>query len=48
MKIDNSFHTRFLQPATDNPLPEQYPILPPLIQIDDQDEWEIDNILDSR
>jgi hypothetical protein len=48
MRIDNSFHTRFLRPTDNNPLPGQRSIPSPPVIIEDHEEYEVDDILDSR
>jgi hypothetical protein len=45
--IHSVFHTRLLKPAQTNPLPGQilHEPQPPALQIDDDDEYEVDEIL---
>jgi hypothetical protein len=50
MKIHPVFHVSLLEPASSGPLPSQLasqPEPPPVI-VDDQQEWEVEEILDSR
>jgi len=48
MKIHLVFHISLLEPASTDPLPGQIqPPSPPVI-IEDEPEWEVDEILDSR
>ncbi len=48
MRIHDVFHSGLLRPAANDPLPGQTNEPPGLIVINDEDEWEIDDILDSR
>ena len=48
MKVHNVFHTSLLRLAASNPLLGQRASEPPLVIIDGNDEWEVDDILDSR
>ncbi|KAL9567590.1 hypothetical protein ACKAV7_008354 [Fusarium commune] len=48
MKIHPVFHTNLLRPAATNPLPGQNPDLPPPIEAEGVEEWEVEDILDSR
>lgn len=49
MKIHSTFHTSLLRPVADDPLPGQIPLPPPPVMTEDEDdEWELDDILDSR
>lgn len=48
MKIHNVFHSNLLRPAAKNPLLGQHNAPPLLIAIDDKEEWEVDNILDTK
>jgi hypothetical protein len=50
MRVHPVFHVSLLEPASADPLPSQLasqPEPPPVI-IDDQQEWEVEEILDSR
>jgi len=48
MKIHPVFHVSLLEPTTTDPLPGQIqPPLPPVI-VDNEPEWEVDEIVDSR
>jgi len=46
--IHNTFHISLLQPYQDNQLPSQIQEPPPHIQIEGEDEYELDEIIDSR
>ena len=48
MKIHNMFHSNLLQPAANNPLPDQHNDLPLPIVVDNEEEWKIDDILDAK
>jgi len=48
MRIHDVFHSGLLRPAVDDPLPGQKNEPPGPIVVNDEDEWEIDDILDSR
>ncbi|KAL9563874.1 hypothetical protein ACKAV7_011909 [Fusarium commune] len=48
MKIHPVFHTNLLRPAATNPLPGQNPDPPPPIEAEGVEEWEVEDILDSR
>jgi hypothetical protein len=49
MKIHDTFHTSLLRPAPNDPLTEQIqPSSSPIIVEDEEEEYEIDDILDSR
>ena len=47
-KLHNVFHVSLLDPATDNPFPDRIEPPPPPVTIDDNEEWEVAEILDSR
>lgn len=48
MKVHNVFHPSLLRKAVNNPLPGQRNPPPPPVQVDEEDEWEIDDIEDAR
>ncbi|KAF4331786.1 hypothetical protein FBEOM_14441, partial [Fusarium beomiforme] len=48
MKIHPVFHTNLLRPAATNPLPGQNPDPPPPIEAEGVEEWEVEDIMDSR
>ena len=48
MKIHPVFHISLLEPASTDPLPSQTQPPPPPIIVNDEPEWEVDEIVDSR
>jgi len=48
MAIHNTFHISLLEPYQDNRFPSQIKELPPAIQIEGEDEYELDEIIDCR
>jgi len=48
MAIDNAFHISVLEPYRDNRFPSQIKEPPPPIQREGEDEYEQDEIIDSR
>jgi len=48
MAIHNTFHISLLEPYQDNRLPSQIKEPPPPIQIEGEEEYELDEIIDSR
>ncbi|KAH0605690.1 uncharacterized protein H6S33_004912 [Morchella sextelata] len=48
MKIHLVFHVSLLSPAANDPLPGQKQLPPPPVEIEGQEEWEVEDILDSR
>ncbi|KAH0605094.1 uncharacterized protein H6S33_005076 [Morchella sextelata] len=48
MKIHPVFHVSLLSPKANDPLPGQQQLLPPPVEIEGEEEWEVEDILDSR
>ena len=48
MKVHPVFHVSLLEPATSDPLPGQLQPPPPPVIIDEEPEWEVDEIVDSK
>ena len=48
MRIHDVFHPNLLRPAAEDPLPEQHNDLPPPVVVNDEEEWEVDDILDAK
>ena len=48
MKIHDVFHLNLLQKVADNPLPGQRNSLLSSTVMDDEEEWEVDNILNAK
>jgi hypothetical protein len=48
MKCDNVFHVSLLEPTADDAYPGQNTEPPPLVEIDSEDEYFIEAVLDSR
>ncbi|KAH0604613.1 uncharacterized protein H6S33_006281 [Morchella sextelata] len=48
MKIHPVFHVLLLSPEANNPLPGQQQLPPPPVEIEGEEEWEVEDILDSR
>ena len=48
MKIHDVFHPVLLRKAATDPLPGQEHTEPPPMVIEDEEEWEVDDILNSR
>jgi len=46
MAIHNTFHISLLEPYQDNQFPSQIKELPPPIQIEGEDEYQLDEIID--
>jgi hypothetical protein len=48
MRIYPVFHVNLLRPANSNPLPGQRQDPPPPVEVEGVEEWEVEDILDSR
>ncbi|KAH0614164.1 uncharacterized protein H6S33_006050 [Morchella sextelata] len=48
MKVHPVFHLSLLSSAANDPLPGQQQLPPPPVEVEGQEEWEVENILDSR
>ena len=48
MKIHNVFHVRLLSPYLPNQIPRRYQPPPPPIEVEGEEEWEIEAILDTK
>jgi len=48
MQVHPVFHVSLLEPAARDPLPGQQQPPPPPVEIDGEEEWFVDSILDSR
>ena len=48
MRIHDVFHPSLLRPAAEDPLPGQYNDLPPPVVVNDEEKWEVDDILDAK
>ena len=48
MRVHNTFHISLLEPYQDNKFPSQNTPPPPPIEIDGEDEYELEEIIDSR
>ena len=48
MKVHPIFHVSLLEPAASDPLPGQLQPAPPPVIIDEELEWEVDEIVDSK
>ena len=48
MKVHPVFHVSLLEPAASNPLLGQLQPPPPPVIIDEEPEWEVDEIVDSK
>jgi hypothetical protein len=47
MNCDNVYHVSLLEPAANDPYPGQQPDPPPPVEIDGEDEYFIESMLDS-
>jgi hypothetical protein len=47
-QIHPVFHVSLLEPSTPNTIPKRHPDPPPTIQIASEEEYEVEQILDSR
>ncbi|KAH0613238.1 uncharacterized protein H6S33_009618 [Morchella sextelata] len=48
MKVHPVFHVSLLSSAANDPLPGQQQLPPPPVEVEGQEEWEVESILDSR
>lgn len=48
MKIHSVFHSSLLRLVDENPMPNQIPEPPPPVIVENENEWEVEEILDSR
>lgn len=48
MKLNVDFHVSLLEPMTEDPIPGQVMVPLPPVVISGQEEWEAEEILDSR
>jgi transposase InsO family protein len=48
MRMHPVFHTNLLRPAANDRLPEQHQPQPPPIEVEGIEEWEVEDIVDSR
>ena len=48
MKIHDNFHVSLLRKDPNDPLTSQVEPPPPLVMINNEEEWEVDDVLDSR
>jgi hypothetical protein len=48
MKVYPVFHVSLLKPYKESNIPSRAQLLPPCIEIDSHEEYEVDEVLDSR
>jgi len=48
VRVHDVFHVNLLRPAATNPLPGQHQPPPPPVDVEGTEEWEVQDILDSR
>jgi hypothetical protein len=48
MRIHNVFQVSLLKPVSSDPLPDQHPPLPPPVVVDEEGEYLVEELLDSR
>lgn len=48
MKIQPVFHVSLLEPVAEVPIPGQVVVPPPPMEVEGQEEWEVEEVLDSR